>query len=50
MAKMKTTITIDEELYEKLKEVAGKEERSVSQQITYFIKIGIEQSQEVSRE
>lgn len=45
MAKMKTTITIDEELYEKLKKVAEKEERSVSQQITYFIRIGIEKGQ-----
>lgn len=50
MAKSKITITIDSELHEKLKKIAEKEERSVSQQITYFIKIGLEKPSEQSRE
>jgi len=38
MRKLKTSISIDEELYEKLKEIADKEDRSFSQQISNIIK------------
>jgi predicted CopG family antitoxin len=38
MTKIRTTITIDEELYRELVDVSDKEERSVSQQITYLVK------------
>ena len=38
MAKIRTTITIDELLYEELILMAHKGERNVSQQISYMIK------------
>jgi len=38
MGKVKTSISIDEELYEKVKEIADKEDRSFSQQINSMIK------------
>ena len=41
MAKVRTTVTIDEELLKAVIELAEKEERSISQQIVYFVKEGI---------
>ena len=41
MAKVRMTVTIDEELLKEVTELAEKEERSISQQIVYFIKIGM---------
>lgn len=41
MAKVRTTVTIDEELLKTVIELAEKEERSISQQIVYFIKEGM---------
>jgi len=38
MGKIKTSISIDEELYEKVKEIADNEDRSFSQQINSVIK------------
>jgi len=38
MGKVKTSISIDEELYEKVKGIADKEDRSFSQQINSMIK------------
>ena len=48
MAKVRTTITLDEELLAAVTELAEQEERSVSGQIVYFIKIGM--SEKDSRE
>jgi hypothetical protein len=42
VGKVRTTITIDEELLNAVTEVSEEEERSVSQQIVYFIKVGLE--------
>lgn len=41
MSKVRTTITIDEELLKEITKLAEKEERSISQQIVYFAKEGI---------
>lgn len=41
MAKVRMTITIDDELLKEVTELAEKEERSISQQIVYFVKEGI---------
>jgi len=41
VAKVRMTVTIDEELLKEVTELAEKEERSISQQIVYFIKIGM---------
>ena len=38
MEKIKTSISIDKDLYEKLKEISDKEDRSFSQQISSVIK------------
>lgn len=42
MAKVRTTITLDEELLDTVTKISEEEERSVSQQIVYFIKLGVE--------
>lgn len=39
--KVRTTVTIDEDLLKAVTELAEKEERSISQQIVYFIKEGM---------
>jgi len=44
--KVRTTITIDEELLEAVTALAEKEERSVSQQIVYFVKEGMKKVDE----
>jgi len=41
MVKVRTTITLDEELLAAVTELAEQEERSISQQMVYFIKIGM---------
>lgn len=41
MAKVRMTITIEEELLKEVTELADEEERSISQQIVYFIKEGM---------
>jgi len=38
MAKVKTSISIDEELYEKLQDMTQVSERSISQEIAFLIK------------
>jgi len=38
MAKFKTTISLDEEVYEKVKQVSEQEERSFSQQVNKVLK------------
>jgi predicted CopG family antitoxin/DNA-directed RNA polymerase subunit RPC12/RpoP len=38
MAKIRTTITIDEELFRELIKISDREERSISQQISYLIR------------
>lgn len=43
MAKVRTTITLDEELLKAVTERSEEEERSISQQIVYFIKIGMKE-------
>lgn len=45
MAKVRTTLTIDEELLKEVTKLAEEEERSVSQQIVYFIKIGLKKEE-----
>lgn len=42
MAKSKISITIDDDLNETIRQLAEKEERTVSQQITYLLKLGLE--------
>lgn len=42
MAKIRTTITMDESLYEEIKEMSHKVERSISKQIIYLVKKGKE--------
>lgn len=42
MAKVRTTVTIDDDLLAEVTELADKEERSVSGQIVYFVKLGLE--------
>lgn len=42
MAKVKTSISIDKELFEELTDMSEKEDRSFSQQITHLIKKGKE--------
>jgi predicted CopG family antitoxin len=51
MGKIRTTITIDEELHKELAEMSDKEERSISQQIAYLVRKGKElaDTQEVSK-
>lgn len=46
MAKVRTTVTIDEELLREVTELAEIEERSISQQIVYFIKLGLKTREE----
>jgi len=41
VAKVRMTITIDDELLKEVTELAEEEERSISQQIVYFIKLGM---------
>ena len=41
MAKVRMTITIEDELLKEVTDLADGEERSISQQIVYFIKMGI---------
>lgn len=50
MLKVRTTITLDEELLKAVTDLAEEEERSVSQQIVYFIKIGMKKVEEESRD
>ena len=38
MAKVKTSISLDSEVYKKLKDMSQKGERSISQQINYLVK------------
>lgn len=42
MAKVRTTVTIDDDVLAAVTELADKEERSVSGQIVYFVKLGLE--------
>jgi len=49
VAKVRTTITIDEELLKEVTEYADEQERSISQQIVFFIKEGMKREKE-SRE
>jgi len=42
VAKVRTTITLDDELLKAVTELSEEEERSISQQIVYFIKLGLE--------
>lgn len=42
MAKVRTTITLEEELLKAVTDLSEEEERSISQQIVYFIKLGLE--------
>ena len=42
MAKVRTTVTIDDDVLEAVTKLADKEERSVSGQIVYFVKLGLE--------
>jgi predicted CopG family antitoxin len=42
MPKIRTTITIDEELYKDIEDMSNGEERSISQQITYLVRKGME--------
>lgn len=42
VGKTRTTITIDEDLLKDVTELADEEERSISQQIVYFVKKGYE--------
>lgn len=42
MAKVRMTITIEEELLKEVTELADEEERSISQQIVYFVKVGMQ--------
>jgi predicted CopG family antitoxin len=42
MAKIRTTITIDEEFLKELAEMSSKAERSISQQIVYLVRKGKE--------
>lgn len=46
MGKVRTTITIDEELLNEVTRLADEEERSVSQQIVYFVKEGMKRVNE----
>lgn len=41
MAKIRTTITIDEELYKELSDMSDNEERSISQQISFLVRKGM---------
>jgi len=45
MATIRTTITMDEELYKELVEISDHQERSVSQQIVYLVRKGKDQDQ-----
>lgn len=47
MAKIRTTITIEEDLYRDIETMSGEEERSISQQITYLVRKGMEGSANV---
>ena len=42
MAKVRTTITLEEELLKAITDLSEEEERSISQQIVYLIKLGLE--------
>lgn len=50
MAKVRTTITIDEELLEEVTKIAEERERSISQQIVYFVKVGVKREKVEGRE
>lgn len=42
MAKIRTTITMDEELHKDIEDMSDREERSISKQVIYLIRKGIE--------
>jgi len=42
MAKVRTTITLEEELLKAVTDLSEEQERSISQQIVYLIKLGLE--------
>ena len=44
MSKVRTTITIDEELLKAVTELSDEQERSVSQQIVFLIKEGMKKA------
>jgi metal-responsive CopG/Arc/MetJ family transcriptional regulator len=46
VSKVRTTITLDEELLKEVTELAEEKERSVSQQIVYFIKMCLKKERE----
>jgi metal-responsive CopG/Arc/MetJ family transcriptional regulator len=46
VSKVRTTITLDEEMLKEVTELADEKERSVSQQIVYFIKVGLKRERE----
>ena len=45
MAKIRTTITIDEELYREIIDMASGKERSISQQVVYLVRKGMEKKE-----
>jgi hypothetical protein len=49
MAKVRTTVTIDEELLKEVTELSEEEERSISQQIVYLIKLGMRRKEFLSQ-
>jgi len=46
VAKVRMTITIEEELLKEVTELAEEKERSISQQIVYFVKVGMKREKE----
>lgn len=52
MAKIRTTINIEEEILKEVTKIAEEQERSISQQIVYFIKVGLknEKDSDASRD
>lgn len=48
MAKVRMTITIEEELLKEVTDLADEEERSISQQIVYFVKVGMQENKKSS--
>ena len=49
MAKIRITITADEGLYREILLIANKEERSISQQISFLLRKGIEEKEQVNK-
>lgn len=45
MSKFKTTVSLDQEVYEKIKDIGEKEERSFSQQVNKILKDYLKQQE-----